>query len=233
VVVTEPFDTATPMGRMLLQMLAMFAQFERDTIIDRVIAGMERKAAKGLWKGGRRPFGYQVDKTAQKLVVDDGEAAIVRKIFDLYVQDRLGTKSIARLLNDRGHRTTTGARWSGHQILRALNNRIYLGELTFRETTVTGTHDPIIDTGIWAKAERILDSRGENYSHRASNSSDYQLTGRLRCPTCAKAMLGTRATGRNRTYRYYTCFTRARYDTDACDAPSLDVECSRFFGQRF
>ena len=58
---TEPFDTATAMGRMLVQMLGMFAQFERDTIIDRVIAGMERKAAAGKWKGGRRPFGYQVD----------------------------------------------------------------------------------------------------------------------------------------------------------------------------
>ena len=60
---TEPFDTSTPMGRMLVQMLGMFAQFERDTIIDRVIAGMERKHAKGKWKGGKRPFGYQVDKT--------------------------------------------------------------------------------------------------------------------------------------------------------------------------
>ncbi len=61
---TEPFDTSTPMGRMLVQMLGMFAQFERDTIIDRV-TGMERKHAKGKWKGGKRPFGYQVDKTTQ------------------------------------------------------------------------------------------------------------------------------------------------------------------------
>ena len=221
---TEPFDTATPMGRLLLQMLAMFAQFERDTIIDRVIAGMERKAAKGLWKGGRRPFGYQVDKTAQKLVVDEAEAAIIRVIFDLYVNDRLGSKAIARILNDRGHRTTTGGPWSGHQVNRALTNRVYLGELTFRDTTLTGTHDPIIDPALWAKADRILAERGENYSRRASNGSDYQLTGRLRYPTCAKAMIGTRATGRNRTYRYYTCFTRARYDSDACDAPRLDAD---------
>jgi site-specific DNA recombinase len=65
---TEPFDTSTAMGRMLVQMLGMFAQFERDTIIDRVIAGMERKAAAGKWKGVRRPFGYQVDAAAQALV---------------------------------------------------------------------------------------------------------------------------------------------------------------------
>ena len=63
---TEPFDTATAMGRMLLQMLGMFAQFERDTIIDRVIAGMERKAAAGKWKGGRRPFGYRADTGCQQ-----------------------------------------------------------------------------------------------------------------------------------------------------------------------
>ena len=223
---TEPFDTATPMGRLMLQMLAMFAQFERDTIIDRVVAGMERKAAKGLWKGGRRPFGYQVDTTAQKLLLDPGEAAIVRTLFALYVNDRLGSKAVARVLNDRGHRTTTGGRWSGHQVNRALTNRVYLGELTFRDNTVTDTHEPVIDPDTWARAERILAERGEDYSHRASNSSDYHLTGRLRCPRCGRAMIGTRATGRNRTYRYYTCFTRARYDSDACDAPRLDADAA-------
>lgn len=113
---TEPCDTSTPMGRMLVQMLGMFAQFERDVIIDRVIAGMERKAAAGKWKGGRRPFGYTVNKETHKLVEHKSEAAIVRLIFDLYTRDRLGGKVIARLLNDRGHRTTTGGRWSAYQV---------------------------------------------------------------------------------------------------------------------
>jgi site-specific DNA recombinase len=124
---TEPFDTGTAMGRMLAQMLGMFAQFERDTIIDRVIAGMERKAAAGKWKGGRRPFGYQVDAAAQALVPDLPEAPVVRLIFDLYTQHRLGARNIATALNERGHRTTTGGRWSAHQILRVLANRVYLG----------------------------------------------------------------------------------------------------------
>ena len=59
---TEPFDTGSPAGRMMVQMLGVFAEFERATIIDRVIAGMERKAQKGLWCGGRDPFGYRVGK---------------------------------------------------------------------------------------------------------------------------------------------------------------------------
>ncbi len=109
---TEPFDTATAMGRMLVQMLGMFAQFERDTIIDRVIAGMERKAATGKWKGGRRPFGYHANTTAQALVPDLAEAIIVRVIFESYIHNRIGARAIANLLNERGHRTTTGGRRS-------------------------------------------------------------------------------------------------------------------------
>ncbi|ABD13339.1 Recombinase [Frankia casuarinae] len=221
---TEPFDTATPIGRMLLQILAMFAQFERDMIIDRVIAGMERKAAKGLWKGGRRPFGYQVDKIAKKLIIDVAEATIVRLIFDLYVRDRLGTRAIASVLNNRGLRTTVGGPWSGHKILRMLDNRAYLGELTFREITVEGTHEPIIDEETFDAAQKILTERSEETSRRASNPSDYYLTGRMRCPQCGTALIGTRATGRNHTYRYYTCHTRNRYNRHECDAPRLDAD---------
>lgn len=220
---TEPFDTSTPMGRMLMQMLGMFAQFERDTIIDRVIAGMERKAARGKWKGGRPPYGYTRRKDDPfKLVPVPGEAAVIRLIFDLYIRDRLDAKAIAHLINHRGHRGTTGKPWSGQQILRVLCNRIYLGELTFREITVTGCHEPIVDETTFAEAGRILDERGETYSHRAANGSDYHLTGLLRCPKCHKAMIGTRATGRSKTYRYYTCFSRARYGT--CDAERLDAD---------
>ncbi|MGH3564890.1 MAG: recombinase family protein [Pseudonocardia sp.] len=224
---TEPFDTSGPMGRMLLQLLAMFAQFERDTIIERVIAVMERKATRGKWKGGRRPFGYQVDTTTHTLVPDSdsGEAVIVRTIFDLYTRDRLGSRLIATTLNERGHRTTTGGPWSAHQVVRALSNRAYLGELTFRDHTVTNTHPPLISPQVWAQiAETILAARGDSAAHRAASGSDYHLTGLLRCPQCGKAMLGTRATGRTRTYRYYTCFARARYGTTHCDAPRLNAD---------
>ncbi|MFD2417740.1 recombinase family protein [Amycolatopsis pigmentata] len=221
---TEPFDTSTPMGRMLVQMLGMFAQFERDTIIDRVIAGMERKHAKGKWKGGKRPYGYQVHPTTHTLTVDEHEAVIVRLIFSLYTRQRLGTRAIATILNERGHRTTTGGRWSGHQVIRALNNRTYLGELTFRDNTITDTHPPIIDLTTWEQAQAILDTRGESQAHRATSGSDYILTGRLRCPKCGKPMIGTRATGRNKTYRYYTCWNRARYDATTCNAKRLNAD---------
>ena len=221
---TEPFDTSTPMGRMLVQMLGMFAQFERDVIIDRVIAGMERKAAAGKWKGGRRPFGYTVNKDTHKLVPYETEAAIVRLIFDLYTNDRLGTKVIARVLNDRGHRTTTGGRFSAYQVIRVLSNRCYIGELSFREIVVSNCHPAIVDLDDFDTAQQILTARGEDYSHRAANGSDYQLTGKMRCPKCEKTMIGTRAHGKTKVYRYYTCFTRSRYDTDKCSATRINAD---------
>ena len=221
---TEPFDTSTPMGRMLVQMLGMFAQFERDTIIDRVIGGMERKAAKGLWKGGRRPFGYTVNPDTHRLEPLDAEAAIVRLIFRLYTCDRLGGRAVARVLNERGHRTTTGGTFSAYQVVRILSNRIYLGELSFREITVDDCHTPLVDVEMFDEAQRILALRGEDHSHRAANGSDYQLTGLMRCPTCGKAMIGTRAHGKNKIYRYYTCYSRSRYDSSKCAGHRLNAD---------
>lgn len=221
---TEPFDTATPMGRMLVQMLGMFAQFERDTIIDRTIAGMERKAAKGMWKGGKTPFGYALDPVTHTLVVDERESVIVRKIFSEYGRSRFGSRAIANLLNSQGHRTTSGRPWSGRQLTRMLANRVYLGELTFRSNTVTETHEPIVDVETWGLVQRVLETRGESAAHRAASGSDYLVTGRLRCPRCGQSMVGTRATGRSRTYRYYTCWSRSRYSTAECDQPRLDAD---------
>jgi Replication-relaxation/Resolvase, N terminal domain/Recombinase len=119
---TEPFDTSTSIGRMLVQLLGVFAEFERETIIDRVTAGMNAKAAKGKWPGGRLPYGYQRAPATHKLVPDPAQAPVVRDIFRLYTRDRLGTRAIAAQLNARGLRTRPGKPWSGHVIGLMLAN---------------------------------------------------------------------------------------------------------------
>ena len=88
---TEPFDTQAAAGRMMVQMLGVFAEFERGTIIDRVIAGMERKAALGGWCGGHVPLGYRAVKGEGRLEVDLSEAPLVALIFDRYVRERMGS----------------------------------------------------------------------------------------------------------------------------------------------
>ncbi|WP_308258594.1 recombinase family protein [Saccharothrix obliqua] len=99
---TEPFDTSTPIGRML----AMFAQFERHLIVGRVTSDMERRAEQGKWKGGPPPPGYDVDPQTDKLVINEAEAILVRLIFGLYTKDRLRSKTISHTLHERGHRNT-------------------------------------------------------------------------------------------------------------------------------
>jgi site-specific DNA recombinase len=221
---TEPFDTSTPMGRMLVQMLSMFAQFERDVIIDRVTAGLERKAAKGQWKGGRRPYGYLVDPKTHVLYPNEAEEGIIKLIFNLYTRDRIGSHTIANLLNERGHRTSTGGPWSFKQVTNILANRVYVGEINFREVTVENAHPSIIDTTQFDHANRILDERGERHGHRAASGSDYIATGRIPCPKCGKPMVGTRANGKTKTYRYYTCWNITRYGKAKCDMARLNAD---------
>ncbi|MEV4702177.1 recombinase family protein [Actinoplanes sp. NPDC049316] len=210
---TEPFDTSTPVGRMLVQMLGVFAEFEREVIIDRVIAGMERKATKGLWNGGPIPIGYVKDPRTNNIVVVEAEAAVVRLIFDLYTNDRLGTRAIANALNDRGIRTKRGRIWSSAAVEVVITNRLYIGEKSFRDITVTDAHPPIITQEQFSKAQTILGRRGEQIGQRAANPSDYTLTGKISCPQCGRKYVGTAANGRSNRYRYYTCWTRNRYGT--------------------
>jgi site-specific DNA recombinase len=221
---TEHFDTSTPMGRMFLQLLGMFAEFERSTIIDRVINGMTAKAGKGKWTGGTRPFGYRVDRDIDRLTPDPHEAPVLREIFGLYVSARLGTRTIANQLNTRGLRNRSGKPWSGHNIGRILANRVYLGEVHFRDIVTTDAHPALIDEEIFAAAQRLRDARGDKQTQRAGSDSDYHCTGLITCPRCGHKYVGTSARGKTRRYRYYTCFSRTRYGAAGCPAGRIDAD---------
>jgi site-specific DNA recombinase len=212
---------------MLVQMLGVIAEFERATIIDRVIGGMERKAARGEWCGGFRPYGYEAKKTADKthvLVPDPIEAPLVRVIFDLYANQRLGTHAIGAWLTDKGHRTKAGKPWNHRAVLTILRNRVYLGEVFFRDTWHPGRHQPLVDQATFNAATALLAERGEAHSKRASNASDYLLVSRVRCQRCGKAFVGAAAHGKRHRYPYYVCFSRQRYGTQTCPAERLRAD---------
>lgn len=208
---TEPFDTTSPAGRMMVQMLAVFAEFERVTIIDRVIAGMERKAAAGGWCGGRESFGYRHVKGEGRLVVEPTEASLVPLVFNRYVNHRWGSHTIAAWLNTNGHRTRDGAPWDGTAILRLIRSRSYLGEVHFRGEWYPSTHPPLVDVDLFDAAQTVLTGRRHQHGSRGANSSDYLLTGLVVCDTCQRRYSGTSASGRNTTYRYYTCSARQHH----------------------
>jgi site-specific DNA recombinase len=207
---------------MMVQLLAVVAEFERAVIIDRVIAGMERKAARGEWVAGAQPFGYRIRDS--RLVPDETEAPLVPLIFDLYAAKRLGAHAIADRLNQAGHRARSGKPWGHTAVLTVLRNRAYISEIFFRGTWHAAPHTPLVETEVFRQAQVVLTERGEDYSRRVANVSDYLLSGLVTCARWGKHFTGTAATGRSATYRYYTCFSRQRYGTRTCDADRLPAD---------
>ena len=220
---TEPFETTTPSGRMMMQMLGVFAEFERASIIERVVMGMGRKAASGRWVGGTQPFGYRRAPEGGRLVTDPAEAPLVPLFFDLYVHRLLGSHAIAEFMNEHGYRTRPGKPFSFKSVLTILRNRAYLGEVGWRGEWYPADHEALVERSVFEKAQALLDERGEDVSKRASLSSDYLLTGLVVC-SCGSRFTGTAAHGRSKTYRYYTCGSRQRHGKAGCQVERIRAE---------
>jgi site-specific DNA recombinase len=119
---TEPIDTQGPVGRRLLQLLRIFAEFERDLLIDRIESGFECKASRGEWLGGRPPFDYSLDSANKTLIPEPTEEALVRSVYTKFDLEHLGSTTITRWLNDNGGRTRSGTPWTNQRVLRMLHN---------------------------------------------------------------------------------------------------------------
>lgn len=137
---------------------------------------------------------------------------------------RFGSHALANWLNDSGHRTRAGRPWSYKAVLNVIRNRTYLGEVHFRGPWHPSSHPPLVSEEVFDAAQALLLERGEDVSRRASNSSDYLLTGLVVCDSCGRHFTGTAATGRNGTYRYYTCASRQRSGNHLCQAPRLPAD---------
>ncbi len=220
---TESFDATDPTGRMLFQLLGSFAEFERTTMRDRISAGMERKAARGEWCGGRAPFGYRKVRGESLLQPDPKTAPIVRSIFARYVQTREGARSIAAWLEAQGIRTAGGAPWGTSEVLALLRRRTYVGEVSFRGVWRPGAHQPLVERELFDAAQTILDARAASPAVRRTNPSDFLLsTLSIVCDRCGHPMVGASARGRGgKRYPYYTCSTRARRGPSSCDQERL------------
>jgi site-specific DNA recombinase len=218
---TEPFDTSSPAGKMMLQMLGVFAEFERATIVERITAGMERAASQGRWVVGKVPFGYLRNKQTKLIYPHEPQADVIRRIFNMYVAGRMGTEAIAKVLNAEGHRTKNGAPFARPIVLSILNNPIYAGKIEFRGATSPGLHEPLVDSATFEAAGRILGERGESQALRRAHPTEYLLSGVIRCGRCRRAYIGTSARGRKDLYHYYVCSTRYRYGIEHCPGERL------------
>ena len=197
--VTQSFNTTTSMGRLTLNILLSFAQFEREVTAERIRDKVKASRMKGLWMGGPVPFGYDVIN--RKLMINEEEAARVRMIFERFVEVGSATL-LARELRQNGIRNKQGNLIDKGYLYRLLNNCVYRGEALHKGTSYPGEHEAIIDTRLW---EQVHDIMGESPRKRANNS-------RTQTPALLKGLLFT-ATGAamtpsstkkgTRRYRYY------------------------------
>jgi DNA invertase Pin-like site-specific DNA recombinase len=162
--VTQSFNTTTSMGRLTLNILLSFAQFEREVIGERIRDKFRASRSRGMWMGGHSPLGYDVKD--RKLVVNESEAAIVRTIFERFV--RIGSATtLARSLAAEGIRTKRQRHIDRGYLYILLNNRTYVGDAVHKGVSYPGEHEPIITRELWDKVHAILQ---ESPRKRAANT---------------------------------------------------------------
>jgi DNA invertase Pin-like site-specific DNA recombinase len=216
--VTQHFNTTTSMGRLTLNVLLSFAQFEREVTGERIRDKIAASKKKGMWMGGSVPQGY--DCVERRLVINLEEASIVRKIFREYL--RLGCVSRLKIQLDQKQirskarvsaagRTYGGATYSRGALYHLLNNRIYIGEIVHRGIVHPGLHEAIVPRDLWNKVESRLKQNNRAHRSEKSRSTPSLLIGKL-FDTDGKRFTPTHAVKNAKRYRYYTSQTVVRND---------------------
>ena len=203
--VTQEFTNATSSGRMMMNLLMTFAQFEREIVAERVRDKAIETRRKGLWPGGTVPYGYVVrDK---HLYPDPETKDSVRRIFELYVS--LGTaKEVICRLNAEGimRFPKKGVKWQTHTLYVCLRNPVYVGRIPYRDESYPGQHEPLVDKELWDKVQALVAERSRKGGQtQQRRMSDALLSGIIRCGTCGSMMSysWTRKTTTGAKYGYY------------------------------
>ena len=199
--VTQSFNTTTSMGRLTLNVLLSFAQFEREVIGERIRDKVAASRKRGMWMGGYVPLGYKVQD--RKLVINDREAATVRMIFERFLKVGSAT-ALARALAAEGVQTRRGKLIDKGFLYKLLNNRVYIGQAVHKGIAYSGEHRAIIAQDLWDKVHGILRESPRVRACRARANTPALLKGLLFGPT-GRAMSPTHTRRGDKLYRYYVC----------------------------
>ena len=151
--VTQAFNTTTSMGRLTLNVLLSFAQFEREVIGERIRDKVAASKARGMWMGGKVPLGYDVRD--RKLVVNEVEARGVRRVFELFAETGSGVETVRRL-RDEGVVARSGRPLDKGDVYKLLHNRTYAGEVAHKGQVYPGEHEAIVPRELWDRAHAVL-----------------------------------------------------------------------------
>ena len=197
--VTQSFNTTTSMGRLTLNILLSFAQFEREVTAERIRDKVKASRMKGMWMGGYVPLGYDVRD--RKLIMNAEEAASVRMVFERFVETGSATV-LARELRSQGFRSKQGTLIDKGYLYRLLNNRVYRGEAVHKGKAYPGEHDDIIKARLWDQVHTIMNESPRKRANNSRTQTPALLKGLIFTATGA-AMTPSSTKKGARRYRYY------------------------------
>jgi len=230
--VTQQFNTTSSMGRLTLNILFSFAQFEREIISERTRDKMSAARKKGKWVGGMPVLGYDVDRKGGRLVVNEDEAARVRAIYNLYKEHKALIPVVQELerrkwgvkqwTTQRGD-VRGGNLFTKNSLFRLLTNIIYTGNVNYKGTIYQGEHEGIVDPDLWQLVQDTLRHNGRSGGKDLRNKYGALLRGLLYCAPCRTAMVHTYTSKNGKYYRYYVCLTAQQRGWAACPTKSLNA----------
>jgi site-specific DNA recombinase len=236
--VTQQLDTSTSMGRLTMNMLLSFAQFEREMVSDRTRDKMRAARKRGKWTGGMPPLGYDVAPEGGRLIVNKDEAPQVRAIFDLFLEKR-SLMAVVQELNRRGARRKSwrtkegrwreGKPWDIANLRRVLKDPLYAGMAKLAGQTFPGEHDGIVPKAVFSAVQEAMNENRRTGGTALRNHHGALLRGLLRCAACDAAMIHTWARKDGRFYRYYSCSAAQKRGRDTCPTRSVPAQAVEEF----
>jgi site-specific DNA recombinase len=232
--VTQQFNTATSMGRLVLNVLLSFAQFEREIISERTRDKIAAARRKGKWAGGHPILGYDVDPRGFKLVVNESEAERVRAIFKLYLEHG----SLLPVVQELERRRWRNKRWTTRKgrerggipfgktnLHKLLTNVAYTGRVRYKSEVHAGEHSEIVGMETWQQVQSMLQRNGRTGGALVRNKFGALLKGLINCKPCGCAMTPSHSTKNGtKRYRYYVCTGAQKQGWQACPSKSIPAQ---------
>jgi site-specific DNA recombinase len=228
--VTQNFNSATSMGRLVLNVLLSFAQFERELIAERTRDKVAAARRKGKWSGGLPILGYDVNARTKKLVVNTEEAARVRAIFALYLELQSLLPVVEELTRrawcnkqsaTRQGRLRGGRPFTKGSLYHLLTNVTYIGQVRYKNEVHPGEQPALVDPATWQQVQALLAQNGQARAVTQRSRSRALLKGLLHCRPCGCAMTPAHVTRGNKRYRYYTCSAAQKGGWHTCPSKSV------------
>ena len=223
--ITEHFNTGTSIGRLNLHMILSFAQYERELAGERIRHKFLQSRKRGLWMGGHAPLGFGIRD--RRLVINESEAALVRHIFERFLQVGSATKLVQEL-NGIGHRTKRGKPFDKGVLYKLLKNPVYIGQAVHKGTGYPGEHEALVDRVTWDRVHAILAENAHRRASRTRTATPALLKGLIIGPD-GKAMAPSHTRKRGKLYRFYRTATSLKLCHGDCPiraVPAGEVEAA-------